>query len=52
MNDCDLLAGFSDFYLPVFNLMLSVKGGSLRAIGFIFGVGKLEWLGYNLAKVA
>jgi len=23
-----------------------------RAIGFIFGVGKLEWLGYNSVKVA
>jgi len=27
-------------------------GESPRAIGFIFGVGKLEWLGYNLVKVA
>jgi len=26
-------------------------GGSLRAIGFIFSVGKLEWLGYNLMKI-
>jgi len=27
-------------------------GGSPRAIGCIFGTGKLEWLGYNLVKVA
>jgi len=26
------------------------KGESPRAIGFIFGIGKLEWLGYNLMK--
>jgi len=34
----DLLAGFSDFWAP-------------WAIGFIFGMRKLEWLGYNLVKV-
>jgi len=27
------------------------RGGSPRAIGFIFGMRKLEWLGYNLVKV-
>jgi len=27
-------------------------GGPPRAIGFILGIGKLEWLGYNLVKVA
>jgi len=27
-------------------------GESLRTIEFIFGMGKLEWLGYNLVKVA
>jgi len=26
--------------------------GSSRLIGFIYGMGKLEWLGYNLVKVA
>jgi len=25
---------------------------SPQAIGFVFGLGKLEWLGYNLVKVA
>jgi len=37
------LAGFFDFYLPLFHLP------SIRSI---FGMEKLEWLGYNLAKVA
>jgi len=27
-------------------------GGSPRAIGFIFGMAKLEWLSYSLVKVA
>jgi len=27
-------------------------GGSRRAVMFILGMGKLEWLGYNLVKVA
>jgi len=56
---CDLLARFSDFYLPLSHLTPSVRG-SPRAIGFaksgtpgfIFGVGKLEWLDYDLVKVA
>jgi len=26
--------------------------GFSRTIGFVFGVGKLEWLGYNLVKIA
>jgi len=26
--------------------------GIPRAIGVIFGVGKLKWMGYNLVKVA
>jgi len=32
------------------NVKLSMKGFPW-AIGFIFGVGKLEWLGYSLVKV-
>jgi len=28
------------------------EGDPLEAIGFIFGTGKLEWLGYNLVEVA
>jgi len=28
------------------------EGGSPRTIGFMFGTGKLEWLGYNLVKFA
>jgi len=48
VNGCDLLAGFCEiFYLPLSHLTLSVRG-SLRVVGFIFGMGKLEWLGYNL----
>jgi len=42
VNDCDSLAGFSDFYLPLSHLTPSTRG-SLRAIGFVFGTGKLEW---------
>jgi len=41
VNDCDLLAGFSDFYLPFSHLSPSVRGFP-RAIGFTFGMGKLE----------
>jgi len=48
VNDCDLLAGFSDYPSPIWCLQW---GGSPRAIRFIFSVGKLEWLGYNLVKV-
>jgi len=51
VNNCNLLAKFSEFYLPLSNLTPSVRGCS-RAIGFIFGTGKLIWLGYNLVKVA
>jgi len=50
VNDCDLSAGFSDFYLPFYHLTLSVRGFP-RAIGFIFATGQLELLGYNLVKV-
>jgi len=44
-------SSFFHFYLPspIWRLQW---GGSLGAIGFIFGLGKLEWLGYNLVKVA
>jgi len=42
VNDCDLLTWFFDFYLPLSHLTPSVKG-SPRAMGFIFGIGKLEW---------
>jgi len=31
---------------------LEKTAGFPGAIGFISGVGKLEWLGYNLVKVA
>jgi len=34
------------------NIWRSQWGGSPRAIGFIFDMGKLERLGYNLVKVA
>jgi len=34
-----------------YNLTPSMRGSPL-AIRFIFGMGKLEWLGYNLVKVA
>jgi len=34
------------------SIWCSQWGGFFRAIGFIFGVGKLERLGYNLVKVA
>jgi len=83
MNDCDLLAEFSDFYLPFSHLTLSVRGipsnyrwrtarrqigricdfylpfshltpstrESPRIIGYLFGMRKLEWLGYSLVKV-
>jgi len=40
VNDYDLLDGFSDLWRPQ----------SPRAIGFIFGMGKLKWLGYNQVK--
>jgi len=49
VNDCNLLAVFYDFYLPS-DFLNDVD--PLGAIGFIFGLGKLEWLGYNLVKVA
>jgi len=29
----------------------ALNEGIPRAIKFIFGMGKLEWLGYNLVKV-
>jgi len=29
-----------------------IEGDALELSRFIFGVGKLEWLGYNLVKVA
>jgi len=32
------------------HLMPSIMGSS-RAIGFIFGMRKLEWLGYNLVRI-
>jgi len=46
-----ILDQFSDFYLPLSHLTPS-RRSIPRAIGFIFGMGKLEWLGYNLVKVA
>jgi len=33
-------------------IRLSRWGGSHRAIGFIFDMEKLDWLGYNLVKIA
>jgi len=68
VNDCDLLAGFSDsvihqraaldsilawfsnFYRALSHLMPSVRGSS-GAIGFVFEMGKLEQLGYNLCRL-
>jgi len=41
MNDCNLLAGFCDFSYPSFMW----RRQSPRAIWFIFGMGKLKWLG-------
>jgi len=49
VNDCDFLDGFCDFSLSY--LTLSTMGFP-RAVWFIFGMEKLEWLGYNLMKVA
>jgi len=49
VNDCDLLAGFSDFNLPLSHEMPSIPT-SYQV--FIFDMGKLEWLGYNPVKVA
>jgi len=51
VNDCDLLAVFSDFYLSLFYLTFSMRA-SPRTIGLIFSMEKLEWPGYNLVKVA
>jgi len=51
VNDCDLLDGFSYFYLLLSNLTPSMRG-SLRTIGFILGTGKVKWLGNNLVEVA
>jgi len=51
VNDCDLLAWFSDFYLPVSHLTLSTKE-TPSSYRVIFGTEKLEWVGYNLVKVA
>jgi len=47
-NDCDLLAGFSDFYLPLSHFTLSIPSSYRVYICY----GKIEWLGYNLVKVA
>jgi len=46
-----ILTVFSYFYLP-FSHLTPLMRGSSRAIGFIFGKEKLEWLGYNPVKVA
>jgi len=51
VNDCNLLAGFFDFYLPLSNLTPSMRGFS-QAIEFMSGIRKLEWLIYNPVKVA
>jgi len=47
VNNCDSLT--FTYSSPIWSCRW---GGSPRAIGFIFGVGKLEWPGYNLVKVA
>jgi len=50
VNDCDSLAGFSDFYLP--SRIWGSRWVFLELSGTYLVWGKLEWLGYNLAEVA
>jgi len=45
-----LCTAYSQYCIPSFWGLQ--WGGSPRVIGFIFGTEKLEWLGYNLVKVA
>jgi len=49
-----VLAWFSEFYLPISHLMPSMIRfrGCRRAVGFVIGMEKQEWLGYNILKVA
>jgi len=49
VNDCNLLARISDYYLPLSHMMPLIPP---QSIAFIFGMGKLETLVYNLVKVA
>jgi len=54
VNDCDIVWS-PDFRIFAYNpspIWCPEWVGYPWAVGFIFGVGKLEWLGYNLVKVA